>query len=81
MRSHLAVLLLFFIVGFIVYSGSLNNEFLLDDEVQVQNNPYLKDLNGIRLHWLGASGAESLGADSRPVYYRPLMFTIFSFIY
>ncbi|MCL5409779.1 MAG: hypothetical protein M1607_02895 [Patescibacteria group bacterium] len=64
--------LIIFLVGLLVYSNSLFNSFLWDDEEQVVNNPYVHSLTNIPLLFLGST-FNSGGAGLSGLYYKPIL--------
>ena len=77
--SKYIALILIPIVGFLLYFSSLSNGFVLDDNIQVTENLVIHSLKNIPQLFLGSSfgGAATLNG----VYYKPVMTTVFAFIY
>lgn len=66
-----------FLLGFIVYGGSLSNGFVWDDEEQIVNNAIIKNISNIP-YLFTASTFNTGGAGLTGLYYKPLMPVFFS---
>lgn len=74
--------LILVLTGFLVYFVGLKNQFIGDDNGQIVNNPVVHSIANIHLFFLG--GTFYIGKGIAPLYgnsFRPLMTTVFSFIY
>lgn len=70
------------LTGFFVYFDGLKNQFIGDDNGQIVNNPVVHSMSNIQLFFQG--GTFYIGHGIAPMYgnsFRPLMTTVFSFIY
>ena len=69
------------LLGILVYSNSLFNGFVWDDETQILNNGLVHSIANLPTFFAGSTfgtgGAGGLGG----IYYKPLMSTTFSLIY
>lgn len=68
--------------GFIAFFDGLKNQFIGDDNGQIVNNPVIHSIANIHLFFEG--GTFYIGKGIAPLYgnsFRPLMTTVFSFIY
>jgi len=76
-RNHkkLAVFLILFVIGFIIYGNSFNNEFFWDDDDSIVNNTYITDWKYIDKYF-----TENLiaGAGQTTDYWRPCLLVSFS---
>ncbi len=64
------------LVGFLTYSNSLFNSFVLEDRANILRNPSIHNFFNIpNLFFHQVGGQESLG------YYRPVLFTFYTIIY
>lgn len=77
--SKYNVFILIPLIGFLLYFHSLSNGFVLDDNIQLVDNPAVHSLKNIPLLFLGGSFGGS--ATLQGIYYKPLMSTAFTFIY
>ncbi len=68
-------------VGFLVYFNSLFGSFIWDDLAFIQNNSLIHSLSNLSSFFLGNSVAYQNGLSAAGSYYRPLGFSIFTFIY
>ncbi len=66
--SHGAVVFLFLLLGFSIYSGSLKGEFLWDDAVLVEKNLQIRSFSSAGEVFLG----EMTSVESKRFFYRPL---------
>ena len=70
------------LAGYCVYFDGLKNQFIGDDNGQIVNNPVVHSITNIHLFFVG--GTFYIGKGIAPLYgnsFRPLMTTVFSFIY
>lgn len=72
------VFLSFFLIGFLIYSNSFNNEFLWDDDDSIVNNTYIKDIK-----YFPRFFSENLIAGTGQItnYFRPILLISFSLDY
>lgn len=68
-------------ITFLVYSLSLVNGFVWDDEDQVLNNPAVYSLSNIPQHFLGSTFHTGGAGGSSGIYYKPLMSTSFTILH
>jgi len=61
-----------FLIGFLVYTNSLFNNFVWDDEEQVVNNPYIRSFTNLPTIFKGGTFSTG-GAGLSGWYYKPLM--------
>jgi hypothetical protein len=74
--------LIIIIVGFIVYSDGLKNQFLGDDSLQIVYNVPVHSISNIKLLFEGGTFYNGQGLSPLTgTYYRPLMSIVFSLIY
>jgi len=71
MKKHIFILIL---VGFLVYSNSLFNRFVWDDEEFIVNNPAIRSIKNIPLFFTN-------NIDKSSAYYRPAMLTLHTIVY
>jgi len=71
MRKYIFILI---IVGFLVYSNSLFNNFVWDDEEFIANNPTIRSVKNIPLFFTNS-------IDKSSAYYRPVMLTLHTIVY
>jgi len=65
--------LLLLVVGLAVYLNTLFNDFVIDDRLQIVDNPYVHKLEGLRQ--IFTSDVWAFAGEKGPgVYYRPLMY-------
>lgn len=74
-------IIIFTIIGFIVYSNILFNAFVYDDYGQIVNNPLVHSLNYLRHFFTGGTFFSEEVSRSTGIYYKPLLSTIFAFLY
>lgn len=75
------VLLLFIVIGFLVYANSLNNRFVWDDLSLIVNNKYLQSPDFFREILTGKFFNTNSLADSQEIFYRPLSMLVYSVLY
>jgi len=63
--SRIFVVLLIIMLGFIVYSNSISNPFIWDDNKIVKDNPFIRD-------WSNAPKLLSSNLASDSTFYRPV---------
>lgn len=66
------IILIFFIVGFLVYGNSISNGFVWDDEEQITKNPIIQDLGNLGQIFSGAT-FNTGGAGLTGYFFRPLI--------
>lgn len=77
--KKLVVLVLFILIGFGIYSNSLNNPFYYDDLHHIAGNLYIRSLNSIPLYF-----TEPRTFSTHPrshLHYRPLVLTSYTLNY
>lgn len=74
------VFLSMLIAMFVVYSHTLGNGFVLDDQIQILGNPVLHSFSNFRQFFFGRTFSAG-PADLRGNYYRPLMNTTTALFY
>lgn len=80
--SKTAVFLLLFLIALVIYSGSINGEFLLDDKILIAENVYIKSLKYIPLLFSTDVFFLSVNNFEKTYnYYRPLQTLSFSLDY
>ncbi len=77
-HKKLLVLVIFLVVGFVIYGNSFNNELFWDDDDNVVNNVYIKNWDYLPNYF-----TENLISGSGQVtdYYRPILEISFAFDY
>ena len=77
----LSIFIIFLFLGFLVYGQSLNNPFILDDNVQILNNSHIKSLSELP-SFFSSSTMESSGSSKMSgIYYKPLMTSYYALIW
>lgn len=75
------IFLIYLLIGFLVYGASLFNGFVWDDEEQVVNNVYIRELKNIPLLFsqstFNTGGAVGLSGN----YYKPLLPAAYTLLY
>lgn len=67
------------ILGFLIYVHSLNNQFVIDDPIQIQLHKAVHSIDRIPSLFLTSSFGDSY--DSFGIYYKPIMTTFYTLIY
>jgi len=82
MRNWWRVFFLFFVLGLLVYSNSLNNKFLMDDSVFL-SNPVLSQAKYISSQWdpYREQALGVLDSQANLWYYRPLTHILYDLCY
>jgi protein O-mannosyl-transferase len=60
------VILIFFIVGFLIYSNTYDVPFYFDDKVRIADNPSIR-LTALKLSNIKKAAFGELGAENRPI--------------
>ena len=80
-KFNILPLLLFFCLGFLTYSSSLNNPFVMDDEIQVIGNIHIQSLTELPSFFnsstMDSGGSKKMGG----IYYKPLMTSYYAIIW
>jgi protein O-mannosyl-transferase len=80
--SKTGVFLLLFLIALVIYSGSINGEFLFDDKVLITENMYIQNLKYIPLLFtMDAYPLSISGLEKTYSYYRPLQTLSFALNY
>lgn len=74
-------ILIIIILGLLIYSYSLFNGFVWDDEEQIVNNVFVHSVNNIPILFKTSTFNSGGAGILSGTYYRPLMMTFFSFVY
>ena len=69
------------LLGLLIYSFSLFNGFIWDDEEQIVNNIFVHSVKNIPLLFQSSTFNTGGAGVLSGTYYRPLMMTFFSFVY
>jgi hypothetical protein len=72
--------LLLLLLAILIYSGSLNNGFVLDDESQITGSESVHSLSAIGAYFAGSS-MDTGGAGLGGIYYKPLMTLSYALIW
>lgn len=89
-RTASFVLLAYFLMGFALYSKSLNYPFVLDDFPQIVHNPAVQDFPNVAPFFLGSTMASSVASSVATetsehrlngIYYKPMMTISYSFLW
>lgn len=74
-KSKIFIFLVFFIVGFLIYANTFNNQFFWDDDDSIVNNVYIKNWQYLPNYF-----TENLiaGAGFLSNYWRPALLSVFS---
>lgn len=75
------IITILIIAGFVVYSNSLLNGFVWDDEEQIVNNTLVHSLNNWPKFFFGGAFHSGGSGSLLGIYYKPLMTLSFSFLY
>ena len=77
-KSKIFIFLVFFIVGFLIYANTFNNQFFWDDDDSIVNNVYIKNWQYLPNYF-----TENLiaGSGQATNYWRPLLLISFSLDY
>ena len=67
------------LVGLVVYLNSFNNGFVMDDSLQIVDNPLIRSVKNIPITFL--TSTFNAGSTIQGAYYRPLMMSAFTIIY
>ncbi len=74
--------LILLLLGLSVFAGSLDNQFIWDDEEQIVNNPAVHSLSNWPQFFTGSTFSTGGAASNLSgMYYKPLMSLIFALIY
>jgi tetratricopeptide (TPR) repeat protein len=79
--SKKKIIYLLLTITFLVFSFSLFNNFVWDDEEQIVNNPAVHSLSNIPQHFFGSTFHTGGAGGSSGIYYKPLMSTSFTILY
>jgi tetratricopeptide (TPR) repeat protein len=79
--SKKAIIYFLIIVSFFIYSFSLFNRFVWDDEEQIVNNTAVHSIKNIPQHFFGSTFHTGGAGGSSGIYYKPLMSTSFTILY
>ena len=79
-NSFLLRLAVFSAIAFAIYGFSLTNEFVMDDEIQIQGNAITESLSNLGRIFKGNAMDGHGGSQSYGVYFRPLMITSFTLL-
>ncbi len=74
-------ILIFFLIGFLVYGASLSNRFVWDDEEQILNNSLVHSITNLPLFFRGSTFNTGGTGSLSGLYYKPLMTVFFSLFY
>jgi len=77
-QNKFIAFVLIFILGFIVYSNSLNGDFVWDDEILVKDNIYIKDWSKVIKLFAGDFGP---GSFMKGYLYRPIQMITYTVDY
>ncbi len=69
------------LLGLLVYSNSLLNGFIGDDNSQIVNNPSIRSLSNIPLFFKGSTMYLEQIHATVGVYYRPMLSATYSLLY
>lgn len=76
------VWLILLFVGLLVFAGSLDNQFVWDDEEQIVNNSAVHALSNWPQFFAGSTfSTGGAASDMNGMYYKPLMSLVFALIY
>lgn len=75
------LILVFFLLGFSVYIGSISNGFVWDDEGQVVANKIIQSLSNAPQFFLGSTFDPGGSGKLLGIYYKPLMTFSFAGLY
>jgi protein O-mannosyl-transferase len=80
--SKTGIFLLLFLVALVIYSGSINGEFLFDDKILITQNIYVKDLKYVPVLFTTDEYLPAvIHAEKTYNYYRPLQTLSFALNY
>ncbi len=80
-KFEIGVLTLFFCLGFLIYTSSLYNPFMMDDYVQILGNEAIQSLKNITSLFLSSSMSSGGGVNSLGIYYKPLMSSYYALVW
>lgn len=69
------------IVGIIIFSNAIFNDFVMDDNPQIINNPVVHSIRNIPAFFSGSTFYNGAGHNLTGQYFKPLPATLFSVIY
>ncbi len=75
------ILLVFIILGFLLYTNSLFNAFVRDDNALIVYNPAIRTLDSIPSFFTGSTFYSGGAAKAVGTYFRPLMLSLFTLLY
>lgn len=81
LKFYLGTLLIFLVLGFVVYTSSLNHPFVMDDEVQVVQNTHIQSLSELPSFFTSSSMDMGGKAKMGGIYYKPLMTSYYALIW
>lgn len=76
-KNIFSLILLFSIIGVIIYYPALNARLFFDDEYFILRNNHVHNFNIIKI----ISTGDSAGSGHASTFYRPLQFIVYSFIW
>lgn len=79
--SKKGTFLFFLILGYFIYFFALFSPFVLDDETQLVNNPFVHSLANFPYFFLGSTFSIGGSGHLTGIYYKPLLSTFFALIY
>ena len=78
---YISTFLLFIGSGLLIYSSSLNNSFVMDDEIQIIGNLHIQSLSELPSFFtsstMDSGGAVKMGG----IYYKPLMTSFYALVW
>ncbi len=74
-----AAILLYLVIGFAIFGSSFSNDFLLDDQQQIIDNPFVHKLASWPAHFSNSTMAT--GNQLAGIYYKPLMMITYSAVW
>src|SRR5476649_2617685 len=66
------------IIGFIVFFNSLFGEFLIDDIIQIVNNPIMHSVGNVLSFFTAPA---TVGAEKSLYYYRPVPYALYAIFF
>lgn len=74
-------ILIFFLIGFLIYGASLSNNFVWDDEEQILNNGLVHSITNLPHFFQGSTFNTGGTGNLSGIYYKPLMTVFFALFY